>query len=101
MREKVINLVDELHHKAALFLVKNYDVILLPTFETKQMTSKANRKLHNKTVRSMLTFAHYRFKKFLKNKAFEYGKVVVEVCEAYTSKTHPEQGIKISVVVIH
>ncbi|MEN9847463.1 MAG: hypothetical protein RL368_203 [Pseudomonadota bacterium] len=40
----------------------------------------------------MLTFAHYRFKQFLKNKAFEHGKTVLEVCEAYTSKTHPETG---------
>ncbi|NEO22000.1 zinc ribbon domain-containing protein, partial [Moorena sp. SIO4A5] len=35
----------------------------------------------------MLTFAHYRFKEFLKHKAQETGKTVVDVCEAYTSKT--------------
>lgn len=92
IREKVKNLVDELHHKTALFLVKNYDCILLPTFETSAMASKANRKINHKTVRSLLTFAHYRFKQFLKHKAFEFGKVVLEVCEAYTSKTHPETG---------
>ena len=40
----------------------------------------------------MLSFAHYRFKQFLKHKAFEYGKRVIDVCEAYTSKTHPETG---------
>jgi len=40
----------------------------------------------------MLTFAHYRFKLFIKHKAFEYGKKVVDVCEAYTSKTHPQTG---------
>ena len=34
-----------------------------------------------------VTFAHYRFKLFLKHKAFEYGKTVIDVCEAYTSKT--------------
>ncbi|WP_293139016.1 transposase, partial [Okeania sp. SIO3I5] len=33
LRLKIRNLVDELHHKTALFLVKNFDVILLPTFE--------------------------------------------------------------------
>lgn len=92
MRQKVQNLIDELHHKAALFLVKNFDCILLPTFETSQMIGKAGRKIRSKTVRNMLTFAHYRFKMFLKNKAFEYGKTVLDVCEAYTSKTHPETG---------
>ncbi|MEN9849621.1 MAG: hypothetical protein RL368_2361 [Pseudomonadota bacterium] len=56
------------------------------------MTSRANRKIQSKTVRNMLTFAHYRFKQFLKNKASEYGKTVLEVCESYTSKTHPKTG---------
>ena len=92
IREKAKNLVDELHHKTALFLVKNFDVILLPTFETSQMALKSKRKLRNKTVRSLLSFAHCRFKQFLKHKAFEYGKQVMDVCEAYTSKTHPETG---------
>jgi putative transposase len=56
------------------------------------MVGKIGRKIGNKTVRNMLTFAHYRFKMFLKHKAFEYGKHVQDVCEAYTSKTHPETG---------
>jgi putative transposase len=92
MREKIKNLVDELHHKVALFLVTCFDCILLPTFETKQMVGKSHRKIQNKTVRSLLSFAHYRFKVFLKHKAFEFGKEVIDVCEAYTSKTHPETG---------
>ena len=92
MQDKMKNLIDELHHKAALFLVKNFDCILLPTFETSQMVGKAGRKIKSKTVRNMLTFAHYRFKLFLKHKAFEYGKTVIDVSEAYTSKTHPQTG---------
>ncbi|WP_293109217.1 zinc ribbon domain-containing protein [Moorena sp. SIO3I6] len=51
------------------------------------MSKKGNRKIRSKTVRNMLTFAHYRFKEFLKHKAQETGKTVVDVCEAYTSKT--------------
>jgi len=92
MQDKMKNLINELHHKAALFLVKNFDCILLPTFETSQMAGKAGRKIKSKTVRNMLTFAHYRFKLFLKHKAFEYGKTVIDVSEAYTSKTHPQSG---------
>ncbi|NEO37078.1 MAG: IS200/IS605 family element transposase accessory protein TnpB [Moorea sp. SIOASIH] len=84
---RIQNLVQDLHHKAARFLVDNFDVILLPTFETSEMSKKQNRKLRSKTVRNMLTFAHYRFKEFLKHKAAENGKIVVDVCEAYTSKT--------------
>lgn len=92
MREKVKHLIDELHHKAALFLVSNFDFILLPTFETKHLANKMGRKIRAKSVRSMLSLAHYRFKQFIQHKAFEYGKRVVDVNEAYTSKTHPETG---------
>jgi putative transposase len=90
MRAKIKDLITELHHKTAKFLTDNFDVILLPTFETKQMSSKAGRKLRKKSVRSMLTFAHYKFKQFLKWKAT--GKQVVDCNEAYTSKTHPQTG---------
>ena len=84
---KIKNLINELHHKAARFLVDNFDVIILPTFETSQMSRRGSRKIKSKTVRNMLTFAHYRFKEFLKHKAQETGKTVVDVCEAYTSQT--------------
>jgi len=87
MRKKIKNLVKELHWKTARFLVDNFDVILLPTFETSQMSSKKNRQLRSKTVRAMLTWSHYQFKMRLKNKALEFGKKVIDVCEAYTSKT--------------
>lgn len=93
MQQKIKDLVGELHHKAARFLVDNFDVILLPTFETKDMASKSKRKIRSKTVRSMLTFAHYRFKMFLKWKAKQTGKEVVDVSEAYTSRTHPQTGV--------
>ena len=87
IRFKIRNLVDELHHQVARFLVDNFDIILLPTFETSQMTIRKGRKIRSKTVRQMLTFSHYRFKQFLKHKAFEVGKLVLDVNEAYTSKT--------------
>lgn len=87
IRLKIRNLIDELHHNIARFLVDNFDIILLPTFETSQMTVKKGRKIRAKSVRQMLTLSHYRFKQFLKHKAFETGKTVLDVNEAYTSKT--------------
>ena len=92
MRWKIRDLVDELHHKAARFLVDNFDIILLPTFEVSGMVVKKARKLRSKSVRQMLTWAHHRFKQFLKHKAFEAGKLVVDVNEAYTSKTNSWTG---------
>ena len=87
LRCKIKNLVKELHQKTAKFLVDNFDVILLPTFETSQMVSKSRRKLSNKSVRQMLTLSHFEFKNFLKWKAWESSKTVIDCNEAYTSKT--------------
>ena len=84
---KIRNLVMELHKKVAHFLVTNFDIILLPTFETQQMIKRGARKLRKKSVRQMLTLSHYQFKMFLKQKALEYGVVVIDANEAYTSKT--------------
>ena len=92
MQKKIKNLVNELHCKTSKFLTDNFDVILLPTFETSQMVLKNNRKIRSKTVRNMSTFAHYRFKQRLKWKALLTGKYVIDVSEAYTSKTHPQTG---------
>lgn len=87
LRYKIKCLVTELHQKTARFLVDNFDVILLPTFETSQMSLRAKRRIRSKSVRQMLTLSHYKFKQFLKHKAFEFNKVVLDVNEAYTSKT--------------
>ena len=62
-------------------------MIVLPIFETSQMARRAKRRIRSKSVRQMLTLSHYQFKLFLKHKAFEHNKVVVDVNEAYTSKT--------------
>jgi putative transposase len=90
MRLKISDLIDELHHKVALFFVLNFDIIVIPKFETQNMVNKhkiGGRKLKSNSVRSMLTFSHYKFHKFLEHKAKQYDKIVVYQCEAYTSKT--------------
>ena len=87
MRVRVTNRINELHHQAARFLVDNFDLILLPTFETSEMVQRGKRKIRSKSARSMLTFAHYRFQQFLLWKAWEAGKQVLLVNEAFTSKT--------------
>lgn len=87
LKDRIQCLVNELHKKTARFLCDNFDVILLPTFETSQMVNKVKRKLTSKSARQMLTLSHFKFKQFIKHKAFETGKLVIDVCEAYTSKT--------------
>lgn len=89
---KIKNLVKELHYKTARFLCQNFSLILLPTYEIKQMTKRNKRKINSKTVRSMLGFASYKFKLILKWMASKFGVTILDVSEAYTSKTHPETG---------
>jgi putative transposase len=92
LREKIKNLVNDLHKKAARVLVDNYKVIFLPTYETSQMVLKQSRKLTSKSARNMLTWAFYRFSQHLEQLAARSGVLVVRCNESYTSKTCPECG---------
>ncbi len=92
LRRKIRNLIDECHKQIASWLTKNYKVILLPTFETSEMTKKARRKIKKKTARNMLTWSHYRFKEFLKQKAELSGCNVLDITEEFTSKTCTKCG---------
>ena len=87
IRKRIRCLVKELHCKLVHFLVSNFDVILLPSFDTSQMVIKSQRKLKKKSVRQMLTLSHYKFKQRLLEKAKQCRKSVIIVNEAYTSKT--------------
>ena len=92
MRQRISDLVDELHWQAARWLTDNYRIILLPTFETQDMTRRAGRRIRSKTARMMLSFRHYEFKRRLHWKAWQRGALVIDVNEAYTSKTRSWDG---------
>jgi len=83
MRWKLFDLIDELHKKTANFLCRTFNRIFIPSFETSQMVTK----LHSSVARNMMTFAHFRFKEYLKTKGQEFMCEVIECNEAYTSKT--------------
>lgn len=91
--QRIKDKVKECQNKLALFLCENYRVILIPKFEVSRMVKNRNRKLQTKTVRQMCCWSHYGFREALKTKAalFPWCKVV-EVDEAYTSKTCEECG---------
>ena len=84
---RIHDLLDDLHQKTALFFVKIFDVIALPTFQVSQMIRRGLRKIRSKTARAMLTLGHYRFRQIIKQKAIEFGKTVLDTNEAHTSKT--------------
>ena len=92
IREKIKNLVKDLHNKVSSFLVNNYKVIFLPTFETSQMVRAQQRKIRSKTARNMLTWSHFRFANHLTQMAARNNCIVVRCNESYSSKTCPECG---------
>ncbi|MBO6266732.1 MAG: transposase [Synergistaceae bacterium] len=93
LRWKISDLVDELHFKTIRFLLDNFDVIVIPKLGVPDMVEKTKRKISSKTVRTMLSFSHFRFRQRLLFKAWEVGKSIVFVDEAYTSKTQTWNGI--------
>ena len=93
LKSKKDDLISDLHNRLAFELVSKYDVIFLPTFETKKMVSKrGERKIRRVTARQMLDLNHYKFKQTLKWYAEKYGKHVVDCNESYTSKTKSWNG---------
>ncbi len=93
LRERISNLVTELHYKTANFLCDNFSTIILPTFETKDMVNKGNRKIRSKTVRAMMGLSFYKFRQRIEWIALKKGCRVVINTEEYTSKTHPQTGV--------
>lgn len=80
---KIDNLINELHKQTASFLVQRYDEIIIPNFSATQMVSK----LRSKTCRNLLSFAHSKFRNFLKLKCEEFSTKLTIVSEEFTSKT--------------
>jgi len=87
LRLRIQSLVREVHCQLAVFLTREYDIIMLPKFDTSQMVKKASRKIGSKSTRMMTTWSHYRFRERLAFKCRERGSKLVIVNEAWTSKT--------------
>ncbi|CAM9693266.1 unnamed protein product, partial [Pylaiella littoralis] len=85
--KRVKDLVMDVRNKTVKHLCKNYDVIFLPEFNTKQMVNRAKRRIGKGTARGMMIWSHYSFKELLKATALRDGTKLVIVTEEYTSKT--------------
>ena len=76
IRLRIENLVQELHRQAARFLVDNYNVILLPGFETPEMVERGRRRIRSKTVRQPA------YSGALQVQAFHQGQVSRDRCDS-------------------
>lgn len=83
INERIYNLVNELHKKLSLWLVKNYQYIFIP-----RLNFHKCKKLNKKSKSKMAAYRHCSFIDRLKNKTREiHDSHVLEVNEAFTSKT--------------
>jgi len=89
VRKKIYYYKKELHHQVNNLVVKGSTLILYPKLDTQKLTLKENRQLRTKTVRQMLNLGHCEAFEQLKYKCFEHGCELLEVSEAYTTKTCP------------
>jgi transposase len=79
------NLINDLHLKSIGFLLKNYNTIILPEFNTHDMVKGSNKHGLNK---SLMNLRHFQFRSRLLNKAKQYPNIKVIICtEEYTTKT--------------
>jgi putative transposase len=87
VRDKLENLIDDLHYKTINYLTKTYSTIILPTFESQKLLKKMEGRI---TKRMLL--AYYQFKVRLQEKCVQDGNRL-EICtEEYTSKTCGQCG---------
>jgi putative transposase len=93
LRYKMKCAIEDIHRRSARLLCDNYDTILLPALPTSKLSVRATRRLRSKTVRSMLGWSHYAFRRRLVLKAEETGSRVVTVTEEFTSKTCGKCGV--------
>ena len=120
--KKIKNIVKELHNKTALYLVNNYNRILLPSFNTSNMVKCIGKKYIKNKLEELKTasketkkkeitkmykikrlakrvkfvlnqLSHYKFKQHLANKCNEYGCELKIVTEEYTSQCCSRCGI--------
>ena len=82
--DRVKNVRDDFHRKTCVWLLRNFDFILLPALSTKQVAPK----LSSKTCRAMYTWSHYAFKQRLLDMSQKYThKKVIIVDERFTTMT--------------
>lgn len=84
IRDKISNIVDDLHWKTANILCKISDKILIGNMST---IGVLQGNLTSTTKRILQAVSHYTFRQRLKSKCEEYGVIFQEVDESYTSKT--------------
>ena len=84
LQQRLCNLIDDLHHKTAIFLTKNFNTIILPPFESQDMV-KNNR--WSSVNRDILQLKHYLFQQRLRSKCLLMNCSLILNSEEFTTQT--------------
>jgi putative transposase len=87
LRHRVQNLKRDMHWKIARDIVQENKDILISRFQLFDMAKRISRKINSETVRKMLNWGYFESRQSLRHKANEFGAVVHEVAEHYSSKS--------------
>ncbi len=83
--KKMKNLIEEMHWKTINYLIKNYDIIILPDFKISQMVK--SKKIGKMTKRLLYMYSFNEFRMKMEYKCRVYKKKLIIVDESFTSKT--------------
>jgi len=92
-QNRVTGLKESFHKNLTQELCQDYDHILISKFQVSGMIKKHERKIGSETVRKMLNWSHFSFRKRLLSHSEKVDMRVHEVSEHYTSKTCGSCGI--------
>jgi putative transposase len=91
VQRKLTYLIDDLHWRTIGFLSRNYSTVIIPRFESQEMSMKNKNRTCN---RNLLQLKHFMFRKRLEDKfSLIQGTKVIECTEEYTSQTCTSCGI--------
>lgn len=90
IRDKIENVVDDLHYKTINYITKKYNTIILPTFESQKLLKKMDSRI---SKRMLLAYKQYQFKTRLQQKCAQRGNRLILCTEEYTSKTCGRCGV--------
>ena len=79
---KINNTVKNFHHKLSIFLSDNYELVVLPPFESQELRAKSGNHGYNNILLNVNR--HYQFSQLL---SYKLNQKVSRIGEAWTSKT--------------
>jgi transposase len=85
-RDKLDNLIKDMHNKTANFLLSCYETIIIGKVSTKKMVSNLTGNLHDIVKRRLLALSHFRFRMKLHSMAKKFDSKIIETDEYLTSK---------------